>query len=167
MNPSVKSLCNKNMWVGFLGIYLVTDCLFKYHQLMPSQQVYEGEPSHLAHLQNNQTKNNTFSMSAQIRQVSKNTSFSLSQNLLWNCTQCRHSCWPIINVIYIATDTALKAHAVVCRNIFDNSFSFHVICQMSPNRILEKETICVHLLWTAKPLGLNRVAPCALHTGLP
>lgn len=36
--------------------------------LFPSYQAYISEPSHLAHLQSNQTRNNAFSMSAQIRQ---------------------------------------------------------------------------------------------------
>ena len=36
----------------------------------------------------------------------------------------------------------------------DNSFSFHVMYQMSPDKILENETIWVHhRLRTAEPLG--------------
>ena len=65
------------------------------------------------------------------------------------------------------TDSALKAHAIVHRDVFDNSFSFHVICQMLPDKILEKETFWVHRLMKAESLGLNRVDPCALCTGLP
>ena len=65
------------------------------------------------------------------------------------------------------TDSALKARAIVHRGVFDNSLSFHIICQMSPDKILAKETIWVHRLRTAELLRLNRVDPCELRTGLP
>ena len=64
-------------------------------------------------------------------------------------------------------DSALQAHAIVHRDVFDNSISFHVIYQVSPDKILKKGTIWVHRLRMAEPLGLNRVDPCALRTGLP
>ena len=47
---------------------------------------------------------------------------------------------------------ARKAHAIVHRDVFDNSFSFYVICQMSSDKILKKETIWPHRLRTADPL---------------
>ncbi|KAK2563253.1 PAN2-PAN3 deadenylation complex subunit Pan3 [Acropora cervicornis] len=37
--------------------------------LFPSYQAYISEPAHLAHLQSNQTRNNAFSMSTQLRQA--------------------------------------------------------------------------------------------------
>ena len=46
--------------------------------------------------------------------------------------------------------SALKAHAIVHRDVFDK-FSFYIICQMSPDKILVKETIWVHRLRTAEP----------------
>ena len=63
--------------------------------------------------------------------------------------------------------SALKAHVIVHRDVFDNSFSFHVICQMTADKNLKKETIWVHRRRTAEPLGLKRVDPCALRPALP
>ena len=67
---SVKRSIGYNLFCLYFFIDFQPCCLF---QLFPSYQAYISEPSHLAHLHSSQTRNNAFSMSAQIRQVSSFT----------------------------------------------------------------------------------------------
>ena len=65
-----KILFTRTPFKTWYVYFFISNVFFFIFQLFPSYQAYISEPSHLAHLQSSQTRNNAFSMSAQIRQVS-------------------------------------------------------------------------------------------------
>ena len=74
-------------------------------------------------------------------------------------------------------NSALKEHIKFHENAgFNEVFIFSVITQTTTENILDVETKWIHKMRSSEPFGLNiyfhvislnRVDPCALHTGIP
>ena len=67
------------------------------------------------------------------------------------------------------TESALHEHLVKFHGgyNFNDIFKFNVITESSTDRILDMESWWIHKLRCNEPYGLNRMDPCALHTGIP
>ena len=63
-------------------------------------------------------------------------------------------------------ESALKSHLVLHGINFNQAFKFIVLSKISPEKLTELESIWISKIRTSEPNGLNRVDPCALHTGI-
>ena len=65
-------------------------------------------------------------------------------------------------------DSALKEHLKFHENTgFNEVLKFSVITKTTTEHILDVETKWIRKMRSSEPFGLNRMDPCALHTGIP
>ena len=83
--------------------------------------------------------------------------FDLKQ-LIEGPTRTSRTCWSLIGLIH------LKFHENAG---FNDVFKFNVITQTTTEHILDVETKRIRKMRSGEPFRLNKVDPCALHTGIP